>query len=305
MELFSVSIPSPAAGRLIAELERRIGQIGVAASFETADLPAAGESRIVCHIPGSSRKSKTAEIALTVTAETLSQFLIQEKEKAWLERMIRREFDYWADEDIRKILTYCIQVLEDSERGAEGEAGKWSGRANKITREIKDFLASERTMNLEGFVRFRLQDYMDDLRGVVEYAVDEFILDRQYQEFIALLKYFVFVQEAKIPMAHLIHKGNYDFVLLDEQLLPIETNQMEGLVLEMVEHDLNLEDMIVSTLITVSPAKIRIHTHESGMQVIKTIGQIFEGRTEVCGHCAVCSPLLNKFYPKKPKSNPT
>jgi putative sporulation protein YtxC len=304
MELFSVSIPSPAAGQLIAELERRLGNIDGAASFETADVPWAGESRIVCRIAGSSRKSRAAEAALTEMSEVLSHFLIREKEKAWLERLIRREFDYYADEDIRAILAYCLQLLEESERAIDGE-GRWAGRAGKIAREIKSFLAAERSMNLEGFVRFRLRDYLNDLREVVEYAVDEFILDRQYQEFIALLKYFVFVQEAKIPMAHLIHKGNYDFVLLDERLMPIETNRMEGLVLEMVEQDLNFEDMIVSTLITVSPAKIRIHTHESGMQVIRTIGQIFEGRTEVCSHCAVCSPILNAYYPKKPKSSPT
>ena len=54
---------------------------------------------------------------------------------------------------------------------------------------------------------FRLQSYEQELREMAEYAVDEFMLDQQYEEFVSLLKYFVYFQEPKMPLVHVIHKG--------------------------------------------------------------------------------------------------
>lgn len=299
MKLFTVSIASESdAGTLIAELDKQLdasrrGNISLQMTAYTR------QTEISCIVREAKQADEDidAEALLAEVASVISAYMIQEKESRWIERLIRRDFDYYSTEDVRAIRQYCVQVLQESEQGEE--MGRWAQRGEKIAAEVKDYLQVNKTMHLDGFARFRLHDYMEELRDVVEYAVDEYIMDRQYQEFISLLKYFVYVQEAKIPLAHLIHKGNYDFVLLDENLEPIETKQMEGFVLEMVEQDLNYEDMIVSTLITVSPAKIRIHSQESDMQVIKTIRQIFEGRTEVCDSCAVCHTFLQAYYPEQ------
>jgi putative sporulation protein YtxC len=303
MELFTVSIASESdAGKLIAVLDKQLSP-SYKPDLELHMTAYARQTLISCVVKGTESDRSDSDGLLTIAASAISEYIIQEKESSWIERLIRHEFDYYNQEDIRSILKYCLQVLHDSEDIGE-EEGQWSHRKEKIAEEIKDYLTAHRSMHFDGFARFRLHEYMEDLREVVEYAVDEYIMDKQYQEFISLLKYFVYVQEAKIPMAHLVHKGNYNFVLLDEQLQPIETKQMEGFVLEMVEQDLNYEDMIVSTLITVSPAKIRIHSQESDMQVIKTIRQIFEGRTEVCEHCAVCHSYMETYFPVEPKSNP-
>lgn len=299
MELFTLSILPSEAGKLIAELKK----YAEGTALEIYSEATSCGSRVNCHVSVADDTEPAPDFWFSLASMALSEFMIREKEADWLERLIRREFDYDSPEDIRTIRHFCTQVLEDSEANG-GREGKWSVRKQKIAEEVHAYLTDNRFMIVDGFVRFRLQAYMDALREVVEYAVDEFILDRQYQEFIALLKYFVHVQETKIPLVHLIHKGNYDFVLLDERLKPIETRQMEGFVLEMIEQDLNYEDMIISTLITVSPGHLCIHTPESETQVIKTIAQIFEGRTEICNQCAVCRSMLEACFPKEPKSNP-
>ena len=53
-------------------------------------------------------------------------------------------------------------------------------------------------------------------------------MDRQYQEFISLLQYFVYIQEAKIPAAHLIHKGGHEFVILNDRMEPIDANEFDA-----------------------------------------------------------------------------
>ncbi len=117
---------------------------------------------------------------------------------------------------------------------------------------------------------------MEELHEVIDYAVDEFLMERQYQEFISLLKYFVYIQEAKTPAAHLMHKGGSEFTILNDQLQPIDANQFDSsFSIELLDKDINFEDMIVSTLITVSPEQIYIHTREPDVQIISTISQIF------------------------------
>jgi hypothetical protein len=65
--------------------------------------------------------------------------------------------------------------------------------------------------------------------------------------------------------------------------------------LEVLDKDINFEDMVVSTLIAVAPATIRIHTREPELLIIKTIIQIFEGRTVLCSYCRDCHAYLGEI----------
>lgn len=215
-------------------------------------------------------------------------FIIEHEERT-IERIIRKDYAYDVDEDVFAIKKYCQHVMDDDQVDQlmdrnTGYRNIVVPRAEVLSSAIESFLSEKHQchMDLAGFVRFRAGEYKKELYEIIEHAIDEFIMEKQYQDFISLLKYFVYVQEVKIPLAHLVHNGDYDFTLLDQQLQPIETSMSEGVVLEMLERDLGYEDMIVSTLIHVSPARIKIHTKEKDMQVIRTILQIYEGRAELC-----------------------
>ncbi|GCL72945.1 putative sporulation protein YtxC [Paenibacillus naphthalenovorans] len=227
-------------------------------------------------------------------ADVLADYVLEEEERELLLKIIKQDFNYKQDDEVEGILAFCRQVLY-----GEGEWGEGAGqteaylrRKQKIISEFYEYLEVYTEFDLNGFLRFRLHAYKDELRDVVEYAIDEFVMDRQYQEFISLLQYFVYIQEAKIPFVHLIHKGGSDFLLLNEQMESMETPEMDAVVtVEMLEREINFEDMIISTLITVSPQQIYIHTREPELQVIKTIKQIFENRVELCGYCRLCHNL--------------
>lgn len=224
--------------------------------------------------------------------ETLAAHILQWWEGRLLEDLVRKRVDDADDEERSTIVRFCRQVLDPDD-----PTQLWPDPADRIERrqlqhkiasEVTGFLREHDRLDVEGFVRFRLVSLREELIDVVDYAIDEFILERQYQEFISLLKYFVYMQEARVPVAHLIHKGDYEFELLDGQLRPIEGEALEGFVVEMVDRDMNFEDMIVSTLISVSPQQIYIHTREPELQVLKTVRQIFEGRAILCTSCASC-----------------
>lgn len=237
---------------------------------------------------------KDGERVYTETAQALAEYIIREEEPRLIRKLIRDEFHYKQEQELEQIIGYCEQMLGGSGQSGEDSekpAAYWR-RKEMIAAEIADFIQEQTELHLDGFIRFRLKAYKQELRDIVEYAVDEYVMDRQYQEFISLLQYFVYIQEAKIPFVHLIHKGGNEFMLLNDRMEQINTDDPDAVItVELLEKDMNFEDMIVSTLINVSPQKIHIHTREPETQVIKTISQIFENRVELCGYCRLCQNL--------------
>jgi putative sporulation protein YtxC len=224
-----------------------------------------------------------------IISNVLADYILDNEEMKLIHRILTKEFHYEETREIEIIEGYCRQFLFHNEvvplQGREANRC----RKEKISRELISYIQENTMLNMAGFVQFRLQDYMEELREVVEYALDEFQMDQQYQEFISLLKYFVYIQEAKIPVAHLIHRGGNEFVILNDQLKPIDTDKIDAMFsLEWLDQNANFEDIVVSTLVSVSPEQIHIHSDEPEQQMIQTIMQIFEKRVTICSNCRLC-----------------
>ncbi|EGL15466.1 MULTISPECIES: putative sporulation protein YtxC [unclassified Paenibacillus] len=255
---------------------------------------------------GGKKHQPKPESVIEAAAAAAAEQIVEGEEERLIRKLLVNTFHYKDPEEAAKIGRYCRQFLNGEEEGesAAGEYGlddylDWGPidgmklRAGKISEPLKALLQEGQRVNLPGFITFRLQEYMDELKEVVEYAIDEYVMDQQYQEFISLLQYFVYIQETKTAAAHLIHKEGAEFTILDEHMQPIDTSKMEAsFTLEMIEKDISFEDMIVSTLISVSPATIYIHTREPDLPVIRTIMQIFESRATICSYCGICRTKL-------------
>lgn len=226
-------------------------------------------------------------------SEGLANYVMNEIEQAMILQMIKMEYKGYDKIEIMKIKDYCTEMINNPEY-LDGRKDAKQSRIKKLASAFEQYLNKYTTLDIDGFIQFRLPSYKDDLREVVEYALDEFVMEKQYQEFISLLKYFVYVQDTKAKEVHIIHQQGSDFIILDEQLKPIDNKKANGFVVEMIDKEINFEDMIISALISISPEKIYIHTREKETQVIKTIQQIFEDRTTLCLDCHICKPVLNK-----------
>ncbi|NOU92148.1 putative sporulation protein YtxC [Paenibacillus sp. LMG 31456] len=235
---------------------------------------------------------KRMDALLQKVSEKVADWIISDKEEELLKALILKEFDYKQENDISSILSYYRQMLHMERTDESWEQRELVlHRKEKIRLSIYTFMQENTVLNIDGFMKFRLNEYREELREMAEYAIDEFLMDQQYREFISLLQYFVYIQEAKIPLAHLIHKGGNEFLLLNEEMEKIDTTGDTTLTIEMLEKDINFEDVIVSTLISVSPQLIYIHTRDPDVQIIQTIKQIFENRVEICEYCRLCQNL--------------
>lgn len=228
-------------------------------------------------------------------AAIVAEFIVEQLETQIMAEMIGRKYGSYSKADRESILQFSQIVLQGEDwdgYGAKFMEADQKRRKKMIAAELFDYWSVESFLLLEGFITFRLASYRQELNEVIEYALDEFVLDKQYKEFIDLLKYFVYLQETKQEIVHLFHYSGQDFTLYDNQFEPITVeNTSDAIVAEMIETEMNMNDMVLSSLIAVSPAKIMIHTKVPQQQIIRTIVAIFENRVTICSKCTHCSKL--------------
>ncbi|NLU27607.1 MAG: putative sporulation protein YtxC, partial [Hungateiclostridium thermocellum] len=163
-------------------------------------------------------------------------------------------------------------------------------RKNIIIKRLLEYFERSNTVILDGFVNFRLKDYMKDLEEIVEKAVDDFLMEREYREFIRLLRYFVDIQEPKFNAVHIIAGYDNKYVLLDENKNEITNECLQEFVNDIPEGEINYDDLLVSSLITMAPRKLVIHGAKSfrNKELLETIKNVFWGKVVICSECELC-----------------
>lgn len=165
----------------------------------------------------------------------------------------------------------------------------------EIIQQFVDYLKTNAVININGFITFRLQDYILELQEIVGRAVEEFLMDKEYNEFIKLLKYFVEIQEAKIDTLNIVLEENSKYNLYDEYGNIVNDEYLNMIEMEMDNNNINYEDLLISSLITIAPNKIFIHKIDNltNIEIIQTITRVFVDKVTICDNCQWCGIKAN------------
>ncbi len=195
-------------------------------------------------------------------------------------------FDFYEKCQITK---ECVQLLDIK------ETSDFTYRKECILNNVFEYIMEHNSMILSGFVNFRLQNYMKSIDSAVDIAVNKFILEKEYKEFIELLKLYIKSKEPNISSIHLIYM-NEDSILLDENknILAISQDVFNAKYLSDISFSSN--DYILNTLLDLIPKEINIHLIQEDDEFIKTLKLIFENRIHICNDCDICKTyrLINK-----------
>ena len=134
----------------------------------------------------------------------------------------------------------------------------------------------------------------DKLGEIVDKAVDSYMMDLEYQEFIRVLRYFVDVQEAQVEEVHVIIGDGENFKIRDAKGKVISNHYLENFMLRSMD-DINYEDLLISALITIAPRNVMLHMSGTPREqgVVQTIQHVFEGRVMTCDGCEICETELS------------
>lgn len=227
-------------------------------------------------------------------AAVLADYIINKYEWRLINRIININYCYFNSMEKKKIIKQVDGVLNNEDKSFINNLFRIR-RRNIIIKSLLDYFRTSNRIILEGFVNFRLKDYVRDLEEVVEKAVDNFLMEREYKEFICLLKYFVDIQEPKFKVIHVNPTDDGKYMLFDERRKEISGSCIQELLDEVSEGQISYDDLLVSSLITLAPKQIVIHRIDSfsNRELLDTIKNVFTGRVKTCKACSICVTCLS------------
>jgi putative sporulation protein YtxC len=217
-------------------------------------------------------------------AENLTDVLMESQADFYLEELLCQYYFYFPRPERRQILDLAGTYYR-REREKEGCGQIY----HDVMYELKCYLDSNRYLNLHGLVIFRLRNWLEFLRRQVDRAVEDYLLEKEYQEFIKLLKYFVALQEPKIHQIHVTLDKDGDILLLDQSMQPVERGQ-QSIQWDGYESITDGEDHLVSLLITAAPHRVILHKQVYTLypKAVDTLKHVFENRVTLCKRCKLC-----------------
>ena len=257
-----------------------------------------GEMSVICGIDNHISCAKGGNSAgynalMANIAAILADYIVRKYEKRLVNRIINTNYCYFNAVEKRKIIKSVTEILNNEDQNFISSLFKIR-RRNIIIRKLIEYFRTSNKIILEGFVNFRLKEYVRDLEEVVDRAVDDFLMEREYKEFIHLLKYFVDIQEPRFELIHVKPADGGKYILLDEKKREISGKYLKELLDEVSEGEISYDDLLVSSLITLAPKRIIIHcvNRFTNKELLETIKNVFTGRVKACGGCSVCMSRL-------------
>jgi len=275
-------------GRLASDLKKLEG-CGMKLRIE--ENPAGKYTFLSCSVSGDNGFQESDEEALSLfkayIADVLADLIILKWQKAFLLDIIRENYYYFGEAERSTIFDNALRYLEDF----TGQGMLGMRKKRRILARIRDFLNSGNLIVVDGFIRFRMKDYIRELQEAADKAVDDFLMDKEYQEFIQLLKYFVDIQDSRTDLINVVMKPNGSFMLYDGQNRAVNSTYLEGFIVDLIESEINYEDLLISALITIAPREIVFHSgkSEGPQSTLETIKSIFSNRVTLCRGCDLCT----------------
>ena len=229
-------------------------------------------------------------------ANILYEVVLEEFLKGKINKHLGETYSFLNYKDIAIIKDVVHKVLKE-EVAIDETVIFCMNRKNDVLQKIITCMNEVEELNVKGFLNFRSKELSKDILVMVEKIVEKYMIEKEYNEFINLLKYFVEVQECKLERVDLfIGKSGSDYVLKDDE----GNDMMDALLNDLCENktmgEISKDDLIISGLITTCPRKIVIHSSSrcKNKELIKTIENVFENRIEYCNGCNECN-ILNGF----------
>lgn len=234
----------------------------------------------ISHILPQKKVEEVKDRLRLIIADTLSDMIMEDMQSVIVQRIIQNEYFYIDRKDQDRILRDALAIMWGGRNpivNAETIREQWRYR---IWDRIMDHLDTNDELVFDGFVTFRLKDFINELEDAVERAVDDLLIENEYKEFIKLLQYFVEIQDPKMDEVHVLQQEDKRYILLDSDFKVIHNEMLEQLAREITDKEISHDDLLISSLITIAPCKITIHEYDKikNIELLNTINNVFTGK---------------------------
>ena len=238
---------------------------------------------IIIHYTGKDNKEFCSAIS------TVLCFLVIDKlEENILNNLILQNYFYFDSNERNQILNICYDIL------AEDLSTLFNDKFNSLYNIFLPYISNHKSLFLTGFINFRLQKYFDILNDLIEEAVNAFIIEKEYMEFISLLKLYISTQPSLCDTVHVIYSANEN-ILLDKNKNIIEDDKDAFDAKYLSDISFSANDYTLNSLLNLLPKNIYVHIIDNYEdEFIDTLKSIFENRLHICNDCDICRTFSKK-----------
>ncbi|OOO66537.1 sporulation protein [Clostridium tepidum] len=209
---------------------------------------------------------------------TIDRFIKKE-----LNKFIEDAYFFIKKDERKELLEKISDVLKDKDKRYIEDSIYCLNKKNEIIKKIKKCVDENNEINIDGFLTFRCRELFKDIKGIVDKIVEKYMVDKEYNEFIKLLKYFVEIEESKLDKLNILIDSTGKYTLKDSEGNDLtEEVYIEISDVKYVEN-ISIDDMLISWLITNVPKEINIYNIENctNKELINTIKNVFEERVNI------------------------
>lgn len=213
--------------------------------------------------------------AIKSISNTLADYVIKTYEKDILERIIHRicgELPKKDTDEIFRLVCTRLYAPNDGQTQTLTEA-----RKKLIAQKIADYLKTSDNLTLEGFVTFRLGEYVKRLETEVERSIRQYFVERQYEEYINLLTTFVRMQVPRVPELHVTVQNDGSYKVEGTAPFEIPEDVSDGFGIERDQSVIRDDDFMIGFLLSCAPIRIIIHRADNfkNRELLNTIRIVF------------------------------
>ena len=180
-----------------------------------------------------------------IFCDILTRCIIFFYERKITKSIINYNYFYFNDMERNQILDNCIEsFLYDDELNNK--------KYESIFQSLLEYIENHHSIVLNGFVNFRLQNYRKILDENTDICVSNFLIEREYYEFINILHLYINSKSSNEDVIHLVYT-NKDSILLDENknVIPTDEHLLNAKYLSDISFSSN--DYCLNTLLNLLP----------------------------------------------------
>ena len=160
-----------------------------------------------------------------------------------------------------------------------------------INNSIFKHLLNHHSLYFKSFIDFRLKEYKDIIDKKVDLAVNQFLIDKEYIEFVNILRLYINSESSSsnLEHLHLIYK-NKDSIIIDDNKNIVSCNDNITKAKYISDITFSSNDLALNTLLNLLPHKITIHLVDGFQdEFIETLKLIFQNKITICEDCDICN----------------
>ena len=222
-------------------------------------------------------KDNNIEKFNNLVAQLITEAIIKFYQEKILKRIINVNYFYFDELERKIILENCDESIKQEKEEI----------TETVFNGIEEYIINHKNIVIEGVTNFRLNEYIKILDNIVDMAVNKYIIEKEYREFINLLKVYVNSTGSKTDMLHLIYTNGESILLdKDKNIIQVDYNLNNAKYLSDITFSSN--DIALNTLLSLLPKKIEVHLINEEDEFINTLKLIFENRIKICTSCNIC-----------------